>query len=56
MKIKIEDIIDITDKVDDILHDHGFIVSHDLLSTCLLGTIRESYPNDDIYLEIPDIT
>ena len=55
MKIKIEDIIDITDKVDDILHDYGFVVSHDLLSTYLLKTIRESYPNDDIHIENPDM-
>ena len=54
MKIKIEDITDITDKVDDILHDYGFVVSHDLLSTYLLRTIRESYPNDDIHIENPD--
>jgi hypothetical protein len=54
MKIKIEDIIDITDKVDD--HDYDFVVSHDLLSTYLLKTIRESYPNDDMYLENPDMT
>jgi hypothetical protein len=56
MKIKIEDIIDMTDKVDNILHDYGFVVSHDLLSTYLLKTIRESYPNDDMYLENPDMT
>lgn len=55
MKIKIEDLIDITDKADDILHEYGFVVSHDLLSTYILKTIRESYPNDDMHLEKPDM-
>ena len=52
MKIKIEDLIDITDKVDN--HEYGFCISHDLLSTYLLKTISETYPNDEMQLEKPD--
>lgn len=52
MKIRIENLIEITDKVDDILHDHGFSVNHDILSTYILRTIGESYPHDDIDLEV----
>lgn len=55
MKIKIEDLIEITTKVDDILHDHGFSVNHDILSTYILMTIKESYPNDDVELETPNM-
>lgn len=51
MKIKIEDLIDITNKVDHILHDYGFCVNHDILSTYLLKTIKKSYPNDIVELE-----
>lgn len=55
MEIKIEDLIDITCKVDDILHDYGFVVSHDILSMYILRTIKESYPNDDVQLGKPDM-
>ncbi len=51
MRIKIEDLIDITDKADDILREYGFVVNHDILTTYMLKTIKESYPNDDIQLE-----
>lgn len=55
MKIKIEDLIDITNKVDDILHDYGFSVNHDILATRIMGTIKESYPYDNVELEKPYI-
>lgn len=51
MKIKIPDLLEMTESVDGILHDHGFVVNHDLLSSYLLRTIRESYPNERIVLE-----
>ncbi len=51
MRIKIEDLIDITNEVEDILHEYGLVVNHDILTTYMLKTIKESYPNDDIRLE-----
>ncbi len=43
MKIKIEDLMDMTNKIDDVLHDYGFVVDHDILATYILKTIKESY-------------
>ncbi len=50
MKIRIEDIVDITNKMDDIFHDYGFVVSHDILSSYITRIIKESYPSDDVLL------
>ncbi len=53
MRIEIEDLIDITNEAEDILHEYGFVVNHDILTTYILKIIKESYPNDDIQLEKP---
>ena len=55
MKVKTEELIEITDKVDDILHDYGYIVDHDILAGYIFKTIRESYPNDYAELDGLDI-
>ena len=46
MKIKIEDFMDMTNKIDDVLHDYGFVVNHDILTTYILRTIKDSYVDD----------
>lgn len=56
MKIKIQDLIEMVYKVDDIFHDHSFVVDHDILGLYLLEIIRESYPHDDVELEKPDLS
>lgn len=49
--MKTEELIDITYKIDDVLHNHGYIVDHDILSHYIFKVIKESYPNDNIELE-----
>lgn len=51
MKIKTRDLIDMVNEIDDIFHDRGFVVDHDILGLNLLRIIRESYPNDNVELE-----
>ena len=46
MKVKIQDLMDITNKIDDVLHDYGFVVNHDILATYILRTIKDSYDDD----------
>lgn len=53
--MKVEELIDITDKIDAIFHEYGYSVDHDILSHHILRTIKDSYPNDDIQLESPDL-
>jgi len=36
-------LIEISDKVDDVLHSYGYVVDHARLSSHLLRTIKESY-------------
>ena len=52
--MKIEELIDITNKIDDVLHGYGIIVDHDVLVHYLFKIIKESYPNDNIILEPQD--
>lgn len=53
--MKAEELIDITDKVDDVLHGYGIIVDHGILAHHILKVIKESHPNDNIELEPPDL-
>lgn len=53
--MKAEELIDITNKIDDILYGHGIIVDHGVLTHYLFKIIKESYPNDNIELELPDL-
>jgi len=52
MKIRAKDLIEIVCNIDNVLHDHGFIVDHDVLGQHLLKIIKESYPNHNVELEI----
>lgn len=49
--MKIEELIDMANEIDDILHSHGYVVDHDILSHYIFKVIKESYPNDNIELE-----
>jgi hypothetical protein len=53
--MKVEELIDITNKIDDILHGYGIVIDHDILTHHLFKAIKESYPNDNIELEPPDL-
>jgi hypothetical protein len=53
--MKVEELIRITDDIDDILHRYGIIVDHDILTHHLFKVIKESYPNNNIELEPPDL-
>lgn len=53
--MKTEELINITNKIDDILHDHGYIVDHDILTHYIFRVIKESYPNDNLELEPQDL-
>ena len=53
--MKTEELIDIANKIDCILHDHGYIVEHDILAHHIFRVIKESYPNHNIELEPPDL-
>ncbi len=53
--MRVEKLIEITDKIDAILHEYGYSVDHDILSHYLLKVIKDSYPNEDIGLEMVSI-
>lgn len=53
--MKVEELIRITNEIDDIFHKYNFIVDHYILSRHVFNIIRESYPNDSIELENPDL-
>ena len=53
--MKTKELIDMVEKIDDILHDHGYVVDHDILAHYLFKVIKESYPNDNIELEPLDL-
>lgn len=53
--MKIEELINITNEIDDILHGYGIIVDHDILAHNIFKTIKESYPDHNIELEPPDL-
>lgn len=53
--MKVEELIDITNQIYDILHGYGIIVDHDMLTHNIFKTIKESYPNDSMELEPPDL-
>lgn len=53
--MKIEELIDIANDIDDILHSYGYIVDHNILTHHILRVIKESYPNDNIELESSDL-
>ena len=53
--MKIEELINIANKIDDIFHDHGYIVDHDILTHHIFRVIKDSHPNDNIELEPPDL-
>ena len=55
LTMKVEELINITNDVDDILHGYGLTVDHDVLAHYLFKVIKESYPNDNIELEPPDL-
>lgn len=55
MRVKTEELIEITDQIDNILHNRGYIVDHNVLADHIFRTIRESYPNDDIELDGPNV-
>lgn len=52
--MKVEELIHITNKIDDILHGYGIVVDHDILAHHIFKVIKESHPNDNIELESPD--
>lgn len=53
--MKVEELLDITNKIDVILHEYGYSVDHDMLSHHILKVIKDSYPNNDIGLEMVSI-
>jgi hypothetical protein len=53
--MKVDELVDITNEVDDILHGYGIVVDHDILAHHLFKAIKESYPNDNIELELSDL-
>ena len=53
--MKVEELIDITDEVDDILHGYGTVVDHGILAQNIFKTIKESYPSHNIELEPPNL-
>ena len=53
--MKTEELINIANKIDDILYEHGYVVDHDILAHHIFRVIKESYPNDNIELEPPDL-
>ncbi len=53
--MKVEELINITDEIDGILHGYGIVVDHDILARNIFKTIKDSYPNDNIGLEPQDL-
>lgn len=53
--MKVEELIDITNHIDDILHGYGITVDHDILAHNIFKTIKESYPDGSIELESPEV-
>ena len=53
--MKIEELIDITNEIDDILHGYGVVIERDILVHHLFKAIKESYPNHNVELEPPDL-
>lgn len=43
--MKVEELINMTDEIDDILYGYGIIVDHDILAHHLFNAIKESYHN-----------
>lgn len=56
MRIKVEDLIKMSDEIDDIFHKNGFVVDHHILTSHVFNIIKSSYPQDDVELEEPDLT
>ena len=53
--MRTEELIDITNQIYDVLHEYGITVDHDILAHNIFKTIKDSYPNDNIELEPPDL-
>jgi len=45
-------LIEISDKVDSVLHSYGYVVDHARLSSNILKTIKESYNDIDKHLSL----
>lgn len=54
--MKVEKLIEITNEIDHILHGYDIAVDHDILTHYLFKAIKESYPDHNIELELPDST
>lgn len=48
--------MNMSNKIDDIFHQHGFIVDHDVLTLCILGIVKSSYPQDNVELEMSNLS
>lgn len=53
--MKAEELVDIVNNIDVILHGYGIVVDHDILAHHVLKVIKESYPNHYIELELPEL-
>jgi len=51
MNVKTEDLLSMSDEIDDIFHKHGFVVDHYVLSSHILSIIKSSYPDDRVELK-----
>ncbi len=53
--MKVEELIQIINEIDDILHGYGITVDHDILTHNIFKTMKESHQNDSIELEPSDL-
>ena len=51
MDVKTEDLVNMSDEIDDIFHKYGFVVDHYVLSSHILSVIKSSYPSDYVELK-----
>ena len=50
MDVKTEDLLNMSDEIDDTFHKYGFVVDHYVLSSHILSIIKLSYPSDRVEL------
>ena len=51
MNVKTDDLLSMSDEIDDIFHKYGFVVDRHVLSSHIMNIIKSSYPNDRVELK-----